>query len=315
MPRRADPFAAAPSFVKLAVVALALWQSACGRRVVQTYPTSNLVSVRGIVFDSLLRTPLIGARITFAGPDSATGTVKKVVTDTSGAFTISLMSGTWLMEVEHARFDSLRVSVPPRRVEVPPQASFALAAATPSPSTVTRALCGTDARDNDIALVGVVRNAATHTGLNSVIVSVKWLDLTLTAQGVARSTETRVTRTTSDGWYVSCDVPIEAELLAWAERDGATTGAVLLTSTRAPTRLDLTLDTTARSSTGPYRTRAPDCSVEIPRAPTQTVSSPSTRLPAARKRSRSCRSAINPIAAQSTLQLVETRQIPSFSRR
>jgi hypothetical protein len=250
MPRHALSVAACQSFAKLGVVTLALWLSACGPRVVEMQPTSNLVSVRGTVFDSLTRTPLSGARIAFRAADSA-ATVVAATTDANGAFTTSMLSGTWLMEVEHARFDSLHVSLPRRRVVVPRQAAFTLAIGTPSPGTVTRALCGSNVRNDDVALVGTVRNAATHSGLDSASVFVKWVDLTLTARGATRSTETRSTRTNSDGWYVSCGVPAEAMLLSWAERGGAATGAVLLTSTRAPARLDLTLDTTAHPSMGP----------------------------------------------------------------
>lgn len=125
--------------------------------------------------------------------------------------------------------------------------------------SLARALCGSSVRDDDVALVGVVRNAATHTGVDSVSVFVEWVDLTLTARGVSRSTETRVARTTSDGRYVVCGVPAEAELLSWAERGDATTGAVLLTSTRTGAHLDLTLDTTAHPATGPLGL-APDSS-------------------------------------------------------
>jgi hypothetical protein len=248
MPRHALSFAACPSFTGLGVVAVAFWLSACAPRVAQAQPTPNLVSVRGTVFDSLMRTPLSGARIAFVAADSIGGRPTRVVTDTNGTFAISLMSGPWLMEVEHARFDSLRVSLPTRRIEVPRADTFTLQVGTPSPGTVMRAVCGPNTRNDDVALVGFVRNAATHTALDSVSVFVKWLDLTLTARGVTRSTETRATKTTKDGWYVSCGVPAGAELLSWAERGGAATGAVLLTSTRAPARLDLTLDTTAHSS-------------------------------------------------------------------
>ncbi len=134
MPRHALSVAACRSFAMVAtfgVAGVALWLSACGHRVVQTQPTPNLVSVRGTVVDSLTRTPLSGARITFRAADSAAVTVAGATTDANGTFAISLSSGTWLMEVEHARFDSLRVSLPPRRVEVPRQAVFAFAVGTP----------------------------------------------------------------------------------------------------------------------------------------------------------------------------------------
>src|SRR5205814_3867405 len=99
---------------------------------------------------------------------------------------------------------SLGVSLPPRRVEVPRQPAFTLVVGTPSPGTVTRTLCGSNVRNDDVALVGIVQNAATHKGVDSASVFVRWVDLTLSGRGVTRSTETHVTRTTRDGWYVSC---------------------------------------------------------------------------------------------------------------
>lgn len=262
MTRDALSVAARRSLAKLGVFTVALWLSACAPSVVQRQPSTNRVSVRGTVFDSLTRTPLSGARIVFASADSSAVTVAKAITNANGTFALFLPSGTWLMQVEHARFDSLRVSLPPRRVKVPHQAVFNLAVGTPSPGTVTRALCGANVRSDDVALVGIVRNVATHSGLDSARVFINWVDLTLTPRGVTRSTETRVTRTTADGWYLSCGVPAEAMLLAWAEHAGATTGAVLMTSTRAPARLDLTLDTTAHRSMRPSD-REPDSSGAI----------------------------------------------------
>jgi hypothetical protein len=245
---RALSLAVFRSFAKRDVVTVALWLSACSPRVVHLHPASNLVSVRGTVVDSLTRRPLSGAQIAFSAADSVAGIVARATTDTNGRFTISLLSGAWLMEIEHPRFDSLRVSLAPRRVDVPRQAAFSLEVGTPSPATVTHFLCGANVRNGDVALVGIVRNAATHQGMDSVSVFVKWVDLTLSARGVTRSIETRVTRTTSDGWYVNCGVAAEAMLLSWAERGGATTGAVPLTLTHAPARFDLTLDTTAHAA-------------------------------------------------------------------
>ncbi len=213
-------------------------------------PASSPVNVRGTVFDSLTRAPLSGARIAFTAPDSAIGTVARATTDANGAFAISLRRGTWLAAVEHPRFDSLRLSVPLRRVEVPDMAAFTLELGTPSPGTMTRALCGSNVRNGDVALVGMVRNAATNKGLDSASVFVKWVDVTLTPRGFTRSTRAVVTRTTRDGWYVRCDVPAAATVVLWAARGGATTGAVLFTLIGAPARLDLTLDTTARPSNG-----------------------------------------------------------------
>ncbi|MFI5244481.1 MAG: carboxypeptidase regulatory-like domain-containing protein, partial [Gemmatimonadales bacterium] len=208
------------------------------------------MNVRGIVLDSLTFTRLSGARIAFTAADSAGGTAARATTDSSGRFAISLKSGTWLAALEHPRFDPLRVSVPLRRVVVPDSAAFTVNLGTDLPGAITRALCGSNVRNDDVALVGMVRNAATNKGLDSATVFVKWVDVTLTPRGFTRSARAVVTRTNRDGWYVRCDVPAAASVVSWAARDGATTGAVLFTLAGAPARLDLVLDTTARPSNG-----------------------------------------------------------------
>jgi Carboxypeptidase regulatory-like domain len=250
MPRRALPLAASPSFAKLGILTVGIWLSACVAPALQMNPASNLVNVRGIVFDSLTHTRLSGARIAFTAADSVGGTVIRAITDSNGTFAISLRSGAWLAAVEHPRFDSLRVSVPLGRVMVPDAAAFTLQLGTDLPGAITRALCGSNVRNDVVALVGMVRNAATNKGLDSASVFVKWVDVKLTLRGFTRSTQAVVTRTTRDGWYVRCDVPAAATVVSWAARGGATTGAVLYTLTGAPARLDLTLDTTARPSNG-----------------------------------------------------------------
>lgn len=268
MPRHALTVAVRWSYATLRPVTIAIWLSACRPGVAQIQPEPKLVIVRGAVFDSVTRTPLSGARIAFRPAASPARNGVEATTDANGTFAISLSSGSWLMEVEHARLDSLRVPFPPRRIEVPRKAAFTLAVGMPSALTVTHALCGSNVRNDDVALVGIVRSAATHTGLDSVSVFVRWVNLTLTKRGVTRSIETHVTRTSGDGWYVNCGVPTEAMLESWAERGGIMAGPVLLTSTRAPARLDFTLDTTAHASNGPLAVAA-DSSV-APLFPTPT---------------------------------------------
>lgn len=94
MPRCALPLAASPSFAKLGILTVGIWLSACVAPALQMNPASNLVNVRGIVFDSLTRTRLSGARITFTAADSAGGTAATATTDANGTFAISLRSGT-----------------------------------------------------------------------------------------------------------------------------------------------------------------------------------------------------------------------------
>src|ERR1035437_897123 len=250
MAGRSLPAASSPSFAKLGILTVGIWLSACVAPALQMNPASNLVNVRGIVFDSLARTRLSGARIAFTAADQVGGSVARATADSTGSFAISLRSGAWLAALEHPRFDSLRASVPLGRVMVPDAATVTLALGTDLPGAITRALCGSNVRNDDVALVGMVRNAATNKGLDSASVFVKWVDVKLTLRGFTRSTQAVVTRTTRDGWYVRCDVPAAASVVSWAARGRATTGAVLFTLTGAPARLDLTLDTTARLSNG-----------------------------------------------------------------
>lgn len=227
------------------IVTAGLSLSACVAHSIRSNTPPRVVTLRGTIFDSLTLAPLRGARVTLSAADTVIAT-----TDTNGVFVVSLLSGTWRAEVAHRRFDSLRVPVPVRRLEVPPKAVVVAELATPSRRTVTRVLCSDTARNDDVALVGIVRDAGTRRGIDSAFVVVKWINLTLFRGTFVRSVETRITPTARDGWYVSCGIPAHATLLSWAEHAGATSGAVPLTLDAAPTRLDISLDPTALPSGG-----------------------------------------------------------------
>jgi hypothetical protein len=208
--------------------------------------TTMTVRVHGTVFDSITRTPLAGARVAFV-PAGALGTTPLATTTVAnGTFDIALASGRWVAAIEHPRFDSLGVDLPVRRVDVPRAPQFTLALATPSAGTLMRALCGPQEHAGDVAMVGMVRPVASASGIDSAEVLVQWVDLTLTGGAFKRSIATRAARTNRDGWYVLCDVPAGAEVMAWAERGSATTGAVVTRISGAPTRFDLAIDASAR---------------------------------------------------------------------
>lgn len=237
-------------FAKIGVLTLGVWSSACVAPTPNVHPANGLVLVRGLVFDSLARTRLGDARIAFTSADSAGASAARATTDTSGRFAIPLRKGTWIASMEHPRFDSLRASVPLGRLVVPDSPTFSVRLGTDFPGVITRALCGSNVRNDDVALAGFVKNAATNKGLDSASVFVKWVDVKLTRRGFTRSTQAAVTRTNRDGWYVRCDVPAAAQVVTWATRGGATTGAALFTMAGTPARLDFALDTTARPSSG-----------------------------------------------------------------
>jgi hypothetical protein len=187
--------------------------------------------------------PLRGARITLAAAETVTA-----ITDTNGKFIVSLRAGTWRANIAHPRFDSLRLTYPEHQLEIPPKAVVSRELWTPSRRMATRILCGDSAKDDDAAVVGIVRDAITHRGIDSASVILKWINLTLRRGQFVRSTATQVAQTTHDGWYVGCAVPANASLVSWAEHGGSTSGIVLLSVEDMPMRLDLSLDATARPS-------------------------------------------------------------------
>ncbi len=121
-------------------------------------------------------------------------------------------------------------------------------AAAPDSASIkaTRALCGEDQAPGDIAIFGAVRDAASNSPLDTAVVLLQWMDLTLARDGVKHLLVSRSALTNGEGRYTACGVPIGATLVAWAVRGGATTGSVFLTLGRLPEHLDFTLDATAR---------------------------------------------------------------------
>ena len=205
--------------------------------------------VHGTVFDSLDHTPLAGARITFI-PLASPGVIPiATTTAANGGFEIALESGRWRAAIQHPRFDSLGVTLPEQQVDVPRAARFSLSFAAPSAREVTLLLCGPQKHVGDVALVGTVRAAATRLKLDSADVHVVWVNLTLGAGRFTRTLDSTAVRTDRNGWYVACGVPPGAQLLAWAARDSATTGALVIKLADGPARLDLVLDAAARSVT------------------------------------------------------------------
>jgi len=210
------------------------------------------VRVYGTVLDSLTGAPLTAATVRFAhAGDPGSGTLA-AGTDAEGKFEVTLSPGPWLVGIEHAHFDSLGVTLPARRVEIPARTSFRLPLATASARTLTRAYCGANAHDADVAIVGTVRAAGSDAPLDSTDVLVQWSDLRFARGGVVSSAPTIAARTDGNGWFVLCGPPARAELVTWAERGPAATGLVEAQTSDGPLRLDLWLDpASTRSARAP----------------------------------------------------------------
>jgi hypothetical protein len=211
---------------------------------------NGLTNINGFVLDSLTNTPLANAGVAFARSTVARDSETSAVTDANGRFNVSLPAGTWIASVQHPLLDSLHVLAPPTRADIPNVATHELHLWTPSRVALVKAMCGDNRRADDLVVAGFVRDATTRMGIGGAKVFVKWVDLILTLHGTARATRGQVVATGTDGRYVSCGVPVEGQLVSWAEKRGATTGAVLMDLARSPARLDFYLDTTARPSRG-----------------------------------------------------------------
>lgn len=109
--------------------------------------------------------------------------------------------------------------------------------------------CGPDVQAGDVALFGMVRDAASGAAIDSVDVMVQWMNLTLGGTGIKRLLVSRRAVSDVGGHYTLCGVPSGATIVAWATRHDATTGAVFLALGRGPRQLDFTLDSLARNFT------------------------------------------------------------------
>ena len=203
---------------------------------------AGAVRVSGSVLDSLTHAPLAAARVHFARVDDPGSGNFVAGTDAAGRFDISLSPGRWLVGIEHPHLDSLGVTLPARRVEIPAKPSFRLPLATASARTLTQAYCGARAHDDDAVVVGVVQAAGSGAPLDSADVLVQWSNLRFARGGVAVSAPTLTARTDKNGWYILCGLPKRAEVVAWAERGPAATGLVEAQTSDGVMRLDLWLD-------------------------------------------------------------------------
>jgi hypothetical protein len=199
---------------------------------------SRAVRVTGSVLDSLTGAPLTSASVHFAREDDPAASATAARTDAEGRYEISLTPGRWLAEIEHPHFDSLGVTLPVRRVEIPEKPSFRLTLATTSARTLKHAYCGDGARDDESFVVGIVEASGSGAPLDSAAVFVQWSNLRFARGGVVVSTPTAIARTDRNGWYVLCGLPKRAAIVGWAERGASATGLVEAQPSDGPVRLD-----------------------------------------------------------------------------
>lgn len=187
---------------------------------------SNLGSVRGVVYDSLVHAPLEGAHVWIVG-SRGVGTE----TDAGGRFRIdSVPPGRAVIAFEHPDLDSAGLSNNARRIEVLAGRPMTIALEVPSLATMFRAACGVggevhSARDSGLVF-GSVEDVGTRARLAGARVTVSWVAARIgSSQGVEVSRPGVTVTTDSVGNYYACGIPRDYVVVMSAQAGRYTSGA------------------------------------------------------------------------------------------
>jgi hypothetical protein len=197
--------------------------------------------VTGFITDSLAGKPFAGARVWLdsAGPQT--------FTDPKGLYFLrGVPPGRHLVRFTHPTLDSLGVG--PRGAYVTVKSESMVDANLAGPSL--RTLVGTSCGDTLAVMTGIVRDAATGSGVDSAHVTLSWIDLQLgpDRRPVLIMPRETVASTDARGRYGACVRP-SVEITAYAQRGVARTARVdVLTEARRLGIVDLNLDLSAGDS-------------------------------------------------------------------
>ncbi len=203
-------------------------------------PAGTMGTLRGVVYDSLARMPLAGARVLVQG------TALGATTDDGGRFRIdSVPAGQRTLFVEHAALDTVGLSNLTRTVTVLAGRPTVVELALPSLWTMRRAACAGRAipmvRDSGL-VYGVVRDAESGVRLAGARVLVSWISARRGQTGVEVERPGVETRTDSLGNYYACDIPTDIVFTVQAAAGALVTGQTeRLLGARGVARHDLAL--------------------------------------------------------------------------
>lgn len=218
---------------------------------------SSQGAVVGVVYDSLLKAPLPGARVWIIGsPASA-------ITDEGGRFRLDgVAPGRPVIAFEHDDLDSAGLSNNARRITVLAGRPTTVELAVPSLATMHRAACVGAAfspRDSGVVF-GSVEDVGTHARLAGARVTVSWVAARM---GAARVEVTRPGVTvTSDsvGNFYACGIPHDYIVVVDAEAGSFGASTELLLGPRRMARRDMGISrdsaASSRDSAGLHRGRA-----------------------------------------------------------
>lgn len=192
------------------------------------------VRLRGVVLDSTRMRPLDSARV-YAIP-VATGGRLQAVTDTAGRYTFAALPlGTYLIDVRHARRDSLGVDVPLVTLEVREAGELDLTLGLPSLKTVITDRCGPEVeREGGGVISGNVRSVRAEGLTASATVVARWRTIVVDKGKMARDSGSAVARADDSGRYLFCGLPPGAgvAIQGVSERDSSGVIDLVMTTDR-----------------------------------------------------------------------------------
>ncbi|MEP6779663.1 MAG: carboxypeptidase regulatory-like domain-containing protein [Gemmatimonadaceae bacterium] len=189
-------------------------------------------AVRGVAFDSLHGTALVGATIILSGSNET------ATSDKHGIFQFSgVVPGAHIATLFHDVLDSIGLPGIATRFVVSAQTNE-LQMAIPSFATLWHAACGAGVVPRDSGFIfGSVKDAVRGTGLPLATVELSFIDLGFDkATGVVQQRWSAGVRTDASGSYTLCGLPTDVDLRMLATHDSASSGTVNLAAGRERVR-------------------------------------------------------------------------------
>ncbi|MHB0961641.1 MAG: carboxypeptidase-like regulatory domain-containing protein [Gemmatimonadaceae bacterium] len=210
--------------------------------------------IRGVVFDSIVGRPIVGAvvQVAVSNPSRLPWTT---TTDSAGMYRVEgLPAGRYTVGFYHDVLMALGLESSTRSGEPARDATVTADLALPSIGAVVALRCGTRANRTDRGmLVGVMRGASSNAAVAGAELRVSWGAIALDS-GAARVVEEEALASVEpDGAYLVCGLPLDAPLDLRVRAQGfrAITGPVVRLPRSGVEHLDLLLaDSTARNGAG-----------------------------------------------------------------
>jgi hypothetical protein len=184
--------------------------------------------VSGTVYDSVARGPLRGAIVQMVALGGAPLFTDS--TDERGRFAFKAVpAGRYFVEFTHPVLDSLALTPPLSQVEVKDGQTARASLAVPSPETIITSTCRTTPADSATLFFGVLRHARTKAGLDSGLVQARWTEIVIDTAGIHSSEKRSSARTSRDGWFATCGVPVATDFIVQAMHGTDSTGIAIVT--------------------------------------------------------------------------------------